>query len=52
MPTVAGYVRVSSEQQADNLSIPTQIRLLTDHAERAGWAVPTIYEVARAQRDG
>lgn len=40
----AAYVRVSSENQADNLSIPTQIRLINDYAERQGWPTPTLYE--------
>ncbi len=34
---VAGYVRVSSLEQADNLSIPTQIRLINEYAARQGW---------------
>lgn len=41
---IAAYVRVSSEAQADNLSIPTQIRLIVEYAERQGWDAPTLYE--------
>jgi len=40
----AAYVRVSSDQQADNLSIPTQIRLIGEYAARQGWPEPTLYE--------
>ncbi len=41
---IAAYVRVSSEAQADNLSIPTQIRLINEYAARQGWPEPTLYE--------
>lgn len=41
---VAGYVRVSSLEQADNLSIPTQIRLIKEYAARQDWQAPTLYE--------
>jgi len=41
---IAGYVRVSSLEQADNLSIPTQIRLIKEYAARQGWPEPTLYE--------
>lgn len=41
---IAAYVRVSSLEQADNLSIPTQIRLIVEYAARQEWPEPTLYE--------
>lgn len=44
MVSVAAYVRVSSEQQADNLSIPTQRRAISEYARRQGLPTPVFYE--------
>lgn len=42
MPSIAGYVRYSSDRQKET-SVDDQIRLLTDLATRHGWPAPEIY---------
>ncbi len=40
MPTMCAlYVRVSSEQQREKYSLPSQRQILTDYAQRQGWEV-------------
>ena len=46
---VVGYVRVSTEDQADSgAGLEVQRRAITDEAHRRGWALVTVYEDAGA----
>lgn len=42
----AGYLRVSSDEQTGNLSLPTQRRAIVDYCARQDWPEPVIYEDA------
>jgi DNA invertase Pin-like site-specific DNA recombinase len=45
----AAYIRISgSQDQIGNLSLPTQARLIREHAARAGLPEPTLYEESRS----
>ena len=40
---VAGYVRVSSESQVENYSIPQQKEAITNYCKAKGWDLIKIY---------